>query len=141
MSLLLDIQKEMNVASQRVVLLERALAEHPEVPSIVGNLDSAVRIQRKLAEQFREAAAKTSVDIFKARARSQPVPMPKPASAWSLRFIGGSLNGVENRWHLTCPDDWANTVDGQTDRYVLKEADQRTKVATLELVTDAAVRA
>jgi hypothetical protein len=62
--------------------------------------------------------------------------VPKPRGAWSLVFIGGPLDGVENRWNITRPDDWAVTVDGVTTRYVLKSADEVAKVATLEVVTD-----
>jgi hypothetical protein len=67
MSLVLDIQKQLHSATHRVVELERALLESPDV-SVEGNLESAVRIQRKLIAQFREAASKASLDIFTYRA-------------------------------------------------------------------------
>lgn len=68
MSLLLEIQKQLETASQRVVALERALAEHPDLPSIAANLETAVRIQTKLRAQFAEAAEKLGFDVCTYRA-------------------------------------------------------------------------
>lgn len=67
---------------------------------------------------------------------------PKPAGAWSLVFLGGSLEGDTDRWNLDCPADWANKrEEGGVDRYVLKDRDEARKVATMELVTDDSERA
>src|SRR5437870_704817 len=68
MSLLLDIQRQLEVADQRVVSLEQALREHPGYPSIAANLDSAVRIQKKLQAQFMEAAENVGVETCRYRA-------------------------------------------------------------------------
>lgn len=57
MSLLLNIQKQLDVANERVAVLEQALAQHPGYPSIAANLESAVRIRRKLEVQLAEATA------------------------------------------------------------------------------------
>lgn len=62
MSLLLEITKQIETATRRVQSLERALADNPGYPSIAGNLESAVRIQRQLESQFEEAASQLGVD-------------------------------------------------------------------------------
>ncbi|MEX0642154.1 MAG: hypothetical protein WD468_05610 [Pirellulales bacterium] len=48
--------------------LERALREHPDLPSVAANLDSAVRIRNRLGEQFVDAAAAVGHDILRYRA-------------------------------------------------------------------------
>jgi len=68
MSLLLEIQQQLEVATQRVLRLERALRDHPELPSIAANLETAVRIQKDLTDQFHEAAERTGYDLCSYRA-------------------------------------------------------------------------
>jgi hypothetical protein len=68
MSQLLEIQKQIELASQRVLVLERALRDHPSLPSVAANLESAVRVRTKLEEQFVEAGAKAGYDICRYRA-------------------------------------------------------------------------
>jgi hypothetical protein len=68
MSILLDIQKQLDRASERVARLERSLRDNPGFPSIAANLDTAVRIQTQLQMQFDEAAATIGIDVFKYRA-------------------------------------------------------------------------
>jgi hypothetical protein len=68
MSVLLQIRGQLDKAMHRVAELEKALAEHPGYPSIAANLDSAVRIQKKLEAQFEEAAASIGVEVCRYRA-------------------------------------------------------------------------
>jgi hypothetical protein len=76
------------------------------------------------------------------------MPTPKPrGSFWTLEFVDGPLSERDakgklllgERWHTSCPDDWAytNRQTGESFRYRLKESDTVRKVATMELVTDA----
>ena len=68
MSALLEIQKEIDIANERVADLEIALRDYPGDPSIAANLDTAVRIQKKLQAQFMEAAAQVGVEVCRYRA-------------------------------------------------------------------------
>ena len=63
MSELLEIKKQLGIANQQVAQFERALAEHPTLPSVAANLDSAVRIQKKLELQFSETAEALGYEI------------------------------------------------------------------------------
>ena len=63
MSDLSDIQKQLGLANQRVVSLEKALREHPGYPSIAANLDSAVRVQRKLETQNKLALMEAETTV------------------------------------------------------------------------------
>ncbi|MEX2316174.1 MAG: hypothetical protein WD669_03415 [Pirellulales bacterium] len=67
MSQLLDIRKRIEVAGQRILTLERAFRDHPNLPSIATNLEAAVRVQEKLQQQFEEVAAKAGYDICRYR--------------------------------------------------------------------------
>lgn len=58
MSELLEIQRQLDVATQRVAALERSLVDHPEYLSIAANLESARRIKQKLELQFAQASAR-----------------------------------------------------------------------------------
>lgn len=63
---------------------------------------------------------------------------PKPKTAWSLVFVDGPLAGVEGKWNMTCPQDWAHTDRDTQVRtaYRLKERDEVGKVATMEVDAD-----
>lgn len=67
MSQLLEIRKQIEIAAQRIVKLERAFRDHPELPSIAANLESAVRVRDKLQQQFGEVAAKAGYEICRYR--------------------------------------------------------------------------
>ena len=68
MSQLLQIKKQLEVASERILKLERALRDNPNLPSIAANLESAVRVRAKLEQQFAEVGAKAGYDICRYRA-------------------------------------------------------------------------
>jgi len=68
MSLLLDIQKQLETAGERIIELERDLREYPGLPSIASNLETAVRLRSRLEAQFSEAASKVGYDICRYRA-------------------------------------------------------------------------
>lgn len=68
MSLLLEIQKQIEKASERILRLERSLRDNPGLPSIAANLDSAARLKVKLERQFSEVAARAGYDICRYRA-------------------------------------------------------------------------
>lgn len=84
MSLLLEIRKQLSSASERVLSLERALREHPDVPSIAANLDSAVRIKEKLEAEFADVAEKLGHDICTYRAFDE---FDKPNAAAAFAAI------------------------------------------------------
>lgn len=64
MSLILQIQAQLDKANRNVAELEQALAAYPDhVVSIAANLDSAIRIQNKLRGQLREAAARPEMQV------------------------------------------------------------------------------
>jgi hypothetical protein len=63
MSALLQIRGQLDKATERVAELKKALAANPGYPSIAANLDSAVRIQKKLEAQFEEAAASIGAEV------------------------------------------------------------------------------
>lgn len=68
MSLLLEIQKQIELAQGRVRKLEESLCAYPDLPSVAANLDSAVRIEQRLKAQFQEQAAIAGFDICTYRA-------------------------------------------------------------------------
>jgi hypothetical protein len=68
MSLLLEIRKQLDVANERVLSMERALRDHPSLPSIAANLDSAVRIRTKLEAEFADVSEKLGYDVCSYRA-------------------------------------------------------------------------
>jgi hypothetical protein len=105
MSELLEIRKQIDTANARVLSLERALSEHPELPSIAANLDSAVRIKAKLEAQFADAAEKLGHDICSYRAFDE-LDKPKAGAAFAAisRFqrlvsvvYGALVHGVKQR--------------------------------------------
>jgi hypothetical protein len=56
----------------------------------------------------------------------------KPPGAWTLHFVGGSLEERE-LWHLgECPRDWASSRSGVQERYVLRDRDDEKKLAVFE---------
>ena len=68
MSMLLQIQSQIDQANLRIVEIERALAEYPGLPSVSANLESVVRWRSNLESQFLDAAALNGVEICKYRA-------------------------------------------------------------------------
>ena len=68
MSQLLEIRKQIEIASERILTLERALRDHPDLPSVAANLESALRVRAKLEQQFAEVGAKAGYDICRYRA-------------------------------------------------------------------------
>lgn len=105
MSVLLEIRKQLDVANERVLSLERALRDHPDLPSVTANLDSAVRIRAKLEAEFADAAEKLGHDICSYRAFDE-YDKPKAGAAFGAiaRFqklvsvVYGAINyGVKQR--------------------------------------------
>jgi hypothetical protein len=84
MSQLLEIQKQIEVASQRVIALERALRDHPELPSVAANLETAVRLRARLKQQFAEVAARAGYDVCRYRAFDDH---DRPAAAAAFKSI------------------------------------------------------
>jgi hypothetical protein len=84
MSQLLEIQKQIGVASQRVVALERALRDHPGLPSVAANLETAVRLRAKLEQQFAEVAARAGYDVCRYRVFDD---RDRPAAAAAFKSI------------------------------------------------------
>lgn len=56
---------------------------------------------------------------------------PMPPGAWTLHFIGGSLEPTWT-WCVHCPADW----NKNGERYVLKSADEEKRLAVMELVIE-----
>ncbi len=54
------IQAQLDMAKKRVIAIEQMLADHPEYPSIVANLESARRIKEKLEAQCAEVSERES---------------------------------------------------------------------------------
>lgn len=63
MSALLEIRQQLSQASARVASLERALREHPDLPSVAANLESAVKVKRQLEAEFLDVADRTGYDV------------------------------------------------------------------------------
>ncbi len=84
MSQLLEIQKQIEAASQRVVALERALRDHQDLPSVTANLETAVRLRARLEKQFAEVAERSGYDICRYRAFDD---YDRPAAAAAFSSI------------------------------------------------------
>lgn len=84
MSILLQLRKQIDAASARVLSLERAVRDYPDLPSVAANLDSAVRIKANLEEQFADSAEQLGYDICSYRAFDE---RNKPMAAAALGVI------------------------------------------------------
>jgi hypothetical protein len=114
MSQLLEIQKQIEIASQRIVALERALRDHPDLPSVSANLDTAVRLRYRLERQFAEVAGRVGYDVCRYRAFDDH---DRPAVAAAFKSIAdfqrlvsvvyaAKKHGPKER--ATIPEDVAN---------------------------------
>ena len=62
MNALVNIQTQLEAAEDRVRRLEESLCEYPGNPSIVANLDSAVRVREKLRKQLEAVSTERNGD-------------------------------------------------------------------------------
>lgn len=110
MSELLEIRKQLDAVSVKVLSLERAVREHPGLPSIVANLDSAARIKAKLELQFADVADKLGYDVCSYRAFDE-YDKPKAGAAFGaisnfqklVSVVYGALKYGEKQ-RATIPD-------------------------------------
>lgn len=68
MSLLLEIQREIDAVTVRIRALEEAIVLHPGLPSVAANLESMSRMLRRLDQEFVEAANSLGVEVCRYRA-------------------------------------------------------------------------